>query len=77
MQQRMYQEYRVEFLLNFVSSDELSSHAPIHGVRNVFLGNEDVVDKKSLQRELQRYFAGINEIPLGTVTVEILNFQEL
>ena len=76
MEQRMYQEYRVEFLLNFVS-DELSSHAPIHGVRNVFVGSEDVVDKESLQRELQRYFAGINEIPLGTVTVEILNFQEL
>ncbi len=76
MQQRMYQEYRVEYLLNFVT-DELSSQAPIHGVRNVPVGYEEIVDKKSLQKELQRYFAGINEIPIGTVTVEILNFQEL
>lgn len=77
MQQKIYKEYRVEFLLNFVSDELTTSQAPIHGVRNVPGGIEEIVDKKSLQRELQRYFAGINEIPLGTVAVEVLNFQEL
>ena len=76
MEERMYQEYQVEFLLNFVS-DELCSYTPIHGYRNVYMRYEDTVDKRSLEKELQRYFAGINEIPTGKVSVKVLEFQQL
>ncbi len=65
--------YKVEFMLEFVGEE----NSPIHGIRNVPANFNKLVDKKAFEKELQRYFAGINEIPLAQVAVKVLNFEQV
>lgn len=65
--------YKVEFMLEFVGEE----NSPIHGIRNVPANFNKLVDKKAFEKELQRYFAGINEIPLAQVSVEVLKFEQV
>lgn len=67
--------YEVDFLLSF-DGDEMRSLAPIGAHRCVSL-YESCGTKDEIGKELQRFFAEINEIPKKTVKIEVLNFQQI
>ena len=68
---KVKKEYRVEFILEFVGEE----NTPMHDVRMV--NTDQLANKEAFEKELQRYFAGINEIPLGKVAINVLKFEQL
>lgn len=72
----IYSEYKTKFLLSF-AGDEVRALAPLSGTRNIYLVKNEVPTKETLEEELRRFYAGINEFSPENVQVEVLNFEQI